>query len=294
VVAHRDGSGASRLRVAPWLPSTRSPQPGDRVDPDPGTGPVSAEERPDVAVIAGLEPILPDQPAQAASLLHPVPLDRAGRRRGRWWFVVVPAVAIALVVAVALQLRDGPAPWRPPLPQMSPQVVLPELSQSPSAGAPSGSGSPSASRRPSTTPSTSGGPGAGQRTPGGTPTATPAPAVQPGSIVGSDGRCMEPEGSGRGSFIRVATCANVSKQRWSAGGDSTLRSLGFCLDLFLEDRSEGTPVALSSCDGSSSQRWRLDGGRWRNDRSNRCLTAGGGRLTIEDCGSGANQRWSLT
>jgi hypothetical protein len=104
---------------------------------------------------------------------------------------------------------------------------------------------------------------------------------------------MEPEGSGRGSFIRVATCANVSKQRWSAPGDGSLRSLGFCLDLFLERRDEGTPVALSSCDGSSSQRWRLDDGRWRNDRSNRCLTSGG-RLTIEDCGGAANQRWSLT
>jgi hypothetical protein len=290
VVAHRDESGTSRLRVAPWLPSTRPPEPGsaDAANPDPG--PVPAEERPDVAVTAGLEPGPHDQPAQPASLLRPVGLDHAERRHGRWWFVLVPAVAIALVVAVALQLREGPAPWRPPLPQMSPQVVLPELSEAPSAGGPSPSGSPSASRRASTTPSAT---APAQKAPT-TPTGPTGSTVQPGSIVGSDGRCMEPEGSGRGSFIRVATCANVSKQRWSLASDRTLRTLGFCLDLFLEQRSSGTPVALSSCDGSSSQQWRLDDDRWRNDRSDRCLTAGGGRLTIENCGSAANQRWSLT
>jgi hypothetical protein len=208
--------------------------------------------------------------------------------------VLVPAVVIALVVAVAVQLRAGPAPWRPPLPEMSPQVVLPELTQPPSTGGPSGSASPSATRRTATTPAGTG----GQPAPGATGTAAPGPTIaggpQPGSIVGSDGRCMEPVDSGRGSLIQVATCARVPEQRWSVPGDRTLRSLGFCLDLLFERRNSGTPVVLSSCDGSSSQQWQLDQGRWRNQRSDRCLTASGGRLTIEDCTGAANQRWSLT
>jgi hypothetical protein len=297
VVADRDGSGASRLRVAPWLPAAASPQPADADAAGAGTD--SGTVRPQVAVIAGLEPVPPDQPAEPASLLRPVRLDRAGRQRGRWWFVLVPAVVIALVVAVAVQLRAGPAPWRPPLPQMSPQVVLPELTPSagPPTGGPTGSASPSASRRTSTAP-TGTASGGRQPAPAGTGTGTPSPTIaagaQPGSILGADGRCVEPTGSGPGSFIQLATCESVAKQQWSAPGDGTVRTLGFCLEVLFGRRSGGTPVVLSTCNAGGAQQWQPDANGWRNPQSNRCLTGGGSRLTIEDCTGAANQRFSLT
>lgn len=299
----RDSSGASRLRVALWLPSAQSAPPGDPADP---AGPVPADDGPavdgpDVAVTAILEPTPPDRPAEAESLLRPVQLDRAYRRRGRWWFVLVPAVVIALVVAVALQLQSGPAPWRPPLPEMTPQVVLPQLTPPPSAGggtgSPTGSASASASRRTASTPggTATGGPGAG---PGGTGTATTGPGVaggaQPGSIVGSDGRCLEPEDAAPFSDVRLVTCTPVAEQQWSAPGDGTVRTQGYCLDVTFGRRSSGSPVALNFCNGGGSQRWELGANGWRNPQSNRCLTASSTRLTIEDCTGAANQRLSLT
>ena len=94
-MAHRDGSGESRLRVAPWLPATTSggripaPRRADRPD-----------DRPAVDVAAVPEPAVDESPP---TQLRPVSLDGAVRRQGRWWFVVVPAAVIVLLVAVAVQ-----------------------------------------------------------------------------------------------------------------------------------------------------------------------------------------------
>jgi hypothetical protein len=298
VVAHRDSSGASRLRVAPWLPSADSPDPhGAR--PGQATDDI---DRPRVDVTADPSAVAPDGPAESTGLLRPIRLDRAGRRRGGWWFVLVPAAVLVLVVAVGLQLKGRKTPERPPLPQMSPQVVLPELTPPPSAGAasdgPSGSAAPSGTRRATAGPAGAGTPaGAGQPGgggPGTTPPVATAAAVQPGSVVGPDGRCLESTGSGRFSSLQLAGCANVSRQRWSAPGDGTVRNSGSCLDVLFNGRSNGTPVVLNRCDGTDSQEWRISASGWRNPRSNRCLTASGGRLTINDCTGASSQRFSLT
>jgi Ricin-type beta-trefoil lectin domain len=305
-VAHRDGNGASRLRVAPWLPSTRSPTSGaaprhSRTAGGSGTG---VDDRPPVDVTASLEPVPPaDGPPEPPSLLRPVSLGRAGNRRGRWWFVLVPAAAIVLVIVVAVQLREGPAPWRPPLPEMSPQVVLPELTAQPSAGAstdgPTASASPSGTRRTGTSAATgaAGAPG-GTGGPGsGTGTAAPAPpaaaaAVQPGSIVAADGRCLEAEAARSDAAIRLAECAAVERQKWSRSG-GTVRVQGFCLDVFYDRRDNGAEVLLYDCHGGGNQQWRIGAGGLVNPQSGRCLTAVPVGLVIADCTGGANQRWSL-
>jgi hypothetical protein len=311
VVAHRDRSGTSRLRVAPWLPSADSTDPHGPIEGAGGSGPrrsalvpgqpdVVGRPRVDVTADPSAEP--PDHPAEPAGLLRPIRLDGIGRRRGRWWFVLVPAAVVVLVVAVALQFKGRQTPERPPLPQMSPQVVLPELTPPASAGAASdganGSAAPSGTRRTTTGPAGAGtATGAGPPGGGGagpTPPAATAAAVQPGSIVGPDGRCLESTGSGGFSAVQLAGCANVSRQRWSAQGDGTVRNSGSCLDVLFNGRGNGTPVVLNRCDGTDSQEWRISGSGWRNPRSNRCLTASGGRLTINDCTGASNQRFSLT
>jgi hypothetical protein len=118
--------------------------------------------------------------------------------------------------------------------------------------------------------------------------------VQPGSIVGPDGRCLEPTGSGGFSSLQFAGCANVSRQRWSTPGDGTVRTSGACLDVLFNGRRNGTPVVVNRCDGTDSQQWRISSSGWRNARSDRCLTANEGRLTVNDCTGAANQRFSLT
>ena len=293
-MAHRDGSGESRLRVAPWLPATTSggripaPRRADRPD-----------DRPAVDVAAVPEPAVDESPP---TQLRPVSLDGAVRRQGRWWFVVVPAAVIVLLVAVAVQLRPGAEPDRPPLPVISPQV-LPELS-GPSAGAASDGQtasappSPSGSRRATGPPTATTRPGTGGPRPGPPPTTTAPPAtiaaVQPGSIVGTDGRCLEPAAARAGEAIRPTQCAPVEKQKWSAPGDGTVRVQGFCLDVFYDRRDNGAAVLLYDCHGGGNQQWRIAADGWRNPQSGRCLTAVAAGLAITDCTGAANQRFSLT
>ena len=297
-MAHRDGSGVSRVRVAPWLPSTTS---GGRIPgPRHGSGlPAPPDDTPPVTVSAGPEPGVDERPP---SLLRPVRLEGAGRRRGRWWFVVVPAAVIALLVGVAVQLRPGAEPDRPPLPQISPQV-LPDLTPPVSAGTasagPTASASPSASRRATAPPTATGRPGAGGAGTGAPRTTTPPPAatvaaVQPGSIVGVDGRCLEAEAARAGAAIRPAPCAASEKQKWSAPGDGTVRVQGFCLDVFFDRRDNGAPVMLYDCHGGGNQQWRIATNGWRNPQSGRCLTGVAAGLAISDCTGAANQRFSLT
>jgi hypothetical protein len=214
----------------------------------------------------------------------------------------VPAAVIVLVAAVALQFRPGRPPIETTLPQMSPQVVLPELGSSAppsqtSAAKPSGSGSASASRTATATPT----PAATRSTAGGQPGIAAPPGPQRGSIVGIGGRCLEPVADGAITYIQLATCAPVDKQRWNAPGDRTVRVLGQCLDVMFSAEGNGTPVNLYSCNGTDAQEWEIRGdGTWRNPQSNRCLsTAGGGqsagtRLNIFDCTGAASQRWTLT
>lgn len=302
-MAYRDGNGESRLRVAPWVPADR---PGD---PRGHTGTAEApqasvDDLPEVEVTASIEPVPADRPPEAATLLRPVRLDPAGKRRGRWWFLLVPAVVIVLLVAVAIQWQPGPQPWRPALPEMTPQVVLPELSTAPSAGSAvggsSGPASPPATRRTTATAAgRTGQPGAGRPGPGtgGTGTAAPGPsvaaAVQPGSILGADGRCLEAEAARPGAAIRPAECAAVEPQRWSTS-DGTLRVQGFCLDVFFDRRDNGAEVLLYDCHGGGNQQWRIDTNGWVNPQSGRCLTAVPAGLVIADCTGAADQRWSLT
>jgi hypothetical protein len=249
-----------------------------------------------------------------AGLLEPVPLDEARRRRGRWWFVVVPLAAIALMVAVALQSAPDRAENVPPLPEMSPPpVALPPLESASARAelAPSTGPAASASRRPSTgpasRPATGAGPGGGGPGGGGGPptvfeTSTGATAAAGRPIVGIDGRCIEPAGgaSGDGTPIRLAACGTAAHQRWTAPGDGTYRTLGKCLSVSGGDTANRTAVVLDDCTGSGAEQWQVrSDGTWRNPRSNRCLDAENGssapgtRLIIWDCHGGSNQRWLL-
>lgn len=101
---------------------------------------------------------------------------------------------------------------------------------------------------------------------------------------------------------------------WSPGGlgyigDAPLviqvpGASGKCLDVAGAGKTNGTPVQIYTCNGSTAQKWQLwaayDGGyTLRNINSGKCLevlngaTADGTKIQIRDCGSAKAQQWKF-
>jgi hypothetical protein len=71
-----------------------------------------------------------------------------------------------------------------------------------------------------------------------------------------------------------------------------------CLDVQGGANVDGTPVIITDCTGSVSQKWTFSGGQVKIASWNKCLDVTGGsttpgtKLQIWDCSSGsANQKW---
>jgi hypothetical protein len=84
------------------------------------------------------------------------------------------------------------------------------------------------------------------------------------------------------------------------GTDSTLRSLGKCLDVNGGATADGTKVQLWSCNGGNAQRWAAQSdGSLRNTPSGKCLDVSGNNsadgtvVHLWTCNGGANQKWTL-
>ncbi len=124
----------------------------------------------------------------------------------------------------------------------------------------------------------------------------------PGAVTGLGGKCLDVAGavSADGTAVQLYGCNGTPAQQWAVGAGSTLRAMDRCLDVSGGGTAAGTRVQLWTCNGTGAQVWQPQGdGTLRNPRSGRCLEVAGttaaDRLPVRlaDCGTAANQRWTL-
>jgi hypothetical protein len=148
---------------------------------------------------------------------------------------------------------------------------------------------------------------------GGSPAHTPSPHRTPaarsggvvavtGQITGNGGKCVDVFGgsSANGTPVDLFECNGTPAQKWTMGGDGTIRALGKCMDATGGETANGTKIQLFDCNGTPAQKWqRRQDGSVINPSSGRCLddtdgnTADGTQAQIWDCIGNANQRWTL-
>ncbi|MFF9363629.1 arabinofuranosidase catalytic domain-containing protein [Streptomyces griseoluteus] len=125
-----------------------------------------------------------------------------------------------------------------------------------------------------------------------------APVAAPG------GKCVDvaADDTGvNGTAVQLWDCQTWSvDQHWFHRSDSSLSTLGRCLDINGNGTAAGTQVELWDCNGVGGQKWEQQAdGSLRNPQSGRCLdapngtTANGTRLQIWDCNGSAAQKFSL-
>jgi Ricin-type beta-trefoil lectin domain/Alpha-L-arabinofuranosidase B, catalytic len=122
-----------------------------------------------------------------------------------------------------------------------------------------------------------------------------------GTITGPATKCVDVAGDdtgGNGTAVQLWDCQAFSvDQHWTYNGDTSLSTLGRCLDIIGNGTANGTQVELWDCNGVGGQKWTPQtDGSLRNPQSGRCLdspggaTANGARLQIWDCnGTGAQK-----
>ncbi|MFH8755784.1 lectin [Streptomyces atroolivaceus] len=124
-----------------------------------------------------------------------------------------------------------------------------------------------------------------------------------GPITGLAGKCADVAGAAtaNGTAVQLYDCNGTAAQRWTVGGDGTIRALGKCLDVASGGTADGTPVQLWECNGSAAQQWATPAARdIVNPQANKCLDVNGGsssngsRLQIWTCTGAANQKWTVT
>ncbi|MFF8649384.1 arabinofuranosidase catalytic domain-containing protein [Streptomyces griseoluteus] len=125
-----------------------------------------------------------------------------------------------------------------------------------------------------------------------------APVAAPG------GKCVDvaADDTGvNGTAVQLWDCQTWSvDQHWFHRSDSSLSTLGRCLDINGNGTAGGTEVELWDCNGVGGQKWvQQADGSLRNPQSGRCLdapngtSANGTRLRIWDCNGSAAQQFKL-
>ncbi|MGW5334333.1 arabinofuranosidase catalytic domain-containing protein [Streptomyces bauhiniae] len=125
-----------------------------------------------------------------------------------------------------------------------------------------------------------------------------APVAAPG------GKCVDvaaDDTGGNGTAVQLWDCQTWSvDQHWFHRSDTSLSTLGRCLDINGNGTANGTQVELWDCNGAGGQKWvQQADGSLRNPQSGRCLdapngtTANGTRLQIWDCNGAAAQKFTL-
>ncbi|OKK17578.1 1,3-beta-glucanase [Streptomyces sp. CB00455] len=124
-----------------------------------------------------------------------------------------------------------------------------------------------------------------------------------GPVTGVGGKCVDVAGAAtaNGTAVQLYDCNGTAAQRWSVGGDGTIRALGKCLDAASGGTADGTRVQLWDCNGTAAQQWAVPAARdIVNPQANKCLDAAGGstangtRLQLWTCTGAANQKWTVT
>jgi glucosylceramidase len=124
-----------------------------------------------------------------------------------------------------------------------------------------------------------------------------------GTFTGLGGKCLDAAAgsSANGTAVQLFDCNGSAAQRWTAGPDSTIRTLGKCLDVTSASTANGAKVQLYDCNGSGAQQWTYNAstGDIVNTTANKCLdvtdnsSANGARAQIWTCTGAANQKWRL-
>ncbi|MFF2524085.1 RICIN domain-containing protein [Streptomyces liangshanensis] len=98
--------------------------------------------------------------------------------------------------------------------------------------------------------------------------------------------------------LQLFACGNNPNQQWTVYSDGTIRSLGMCMSVGGGSTTDGASVDLYTCDGSASQKWRVEAaGDIANVKANKCLdardfgTADRTALQIYTCEGTNNQKW---
>lgn len=124
-----------------------------------------------------------------------------------------------------------------------------------------------------------------------------------GSLNGLGGKCLEVAGgnSANETAVQLWDCNGSAAQRWTIGGDGTVRTLGKCLDVAGGSTANGAKAQLYDCNGSGAQQWRYESGSGDlvNAPADKCLditgnsSANGAKAQLWSCTGAANQKWRL-
>ncbi|MFJ4988458.1 ricin-type beta-trefoil lectin domain protein [Streptomyces sp. NPDC088732] len=263
--------------------------------------------------------------ADAASAQVAGPADEvaqdARRRRSRRTVLVVAVLAAAVLACVPFAVRavqgdsrgaasvagsGGQAPAEAAAP------VSPSASQSPSATTrprqePGSSASARDSGGVTPSPERSGGKPDGTAhqpasTASPTASATGAPVhdtVPDGAILNpASGRCID-NSTPNNTPVQLWDCTGSPQQTWRLKPDTSIRSVGRCLDVVGGSRDDGAGIQLADCNGTGAQQFRFDSAhRLVNIQAGKCVAlavtpgVNGTRLQLRTCNSSAGQRFT--
>ncbi|MEU0205007.1 protein kinase [Streptomyces canus] len=241
---------------------------------------------------------------------------RAQPRSARWRKPVVLGTAITAAVVIAISLlvtqtvekggtgaqASGGATaaddkTAPSLPGASPSVT-PSPSDSPSSGATSPSTaalSPSESATEAAGVDTGADAGTKATPTKGQSGATVAPTGR-ALVVAASGMCLSRGNGSEGVQLYQDTCDGSAAQRWQLGS-GVVRSSGKCMTVAGGATADRTAIQLAGCDGSGSQRFRLDGTELLAEQSQKCVDIFGGAsgtvAVLWECNGRDNQTWTL-
>jgi eukaryotic-like serine/threonine-protein kinase len=279
--------------------------------PKPKPEPEPETERAHGKRVASAAGAVPDGPPTASTG------RRARPRSGRWRKPVVLGTAIAAAVLIAISLlvtqsveedgtgarasdgtataAGGNAAPRPP--GASPSVP-PSPSDSPSSRASSpttGARSPSKSATEAAGADTGANAGT-EATPTKSPSGAPVAPTGRALVVAASGKCLSRGNGSDGVQLYQDTCDGSAAQRWQLGS-GVVRSSGKCMTVAGGATDDRTAIQLAGCDGSGSQRFRLDGTELLAEQSQKCVDIFGGAsgtvAVLFECNGRDNQTWTL-
>ncbi|RPE27674.1 arabinofuranosidase catalytic domain-containing protein [Kitasatospora cineracea] len=125
-----------------------------------------------------------------------------------------------------------------------------------------------------------------------------------GPVAAPGGQCVDvaaDDTGANGSAVQLWNCQSYAvDQHWTHAADTSLHTLGRCLDATGNGTANGTPLQLWDCNGGGAQKWTQQAdGSLLNPQSGRCLddpngnTANGTRLQLWDCNGSAAQKFAL-
>lgn len=147
--------------------------------------------------------------------------------------------------------------------------------------------------------------------PGGTahqPTSSTSPSgasangnVPDGAIYNpASGRCID-NSTPNNTPLQLWDCTGSAQQTWHAMPDTSIRSVGRCLDVVNGSRDNGAGIQLADCNGTGAQQFQFDSAhRLVNLQAGKCVTikdapgVNGARLYLWTCGTAATQKWTAT